>query len=64
MVLLRRPGQGPAGLAVVAPDVTTGPHYWIDAVTLDANGDGRRDVFFVEWEPALGSRLYLNLPAG
>lgn len=39
-----------------------GPHYWIDAVTLDANGDGRLDVFFVEWEPTLGSRLFLNMP--
>ncbi len=42
----------------------TGPHYWIDAVTIDANGDGRQDLFFVEWEPELGSRLFLNLPAG
>lgn len=38
------------------------PHYWIDAVTLDANGDGRLDVFFVEWEPSIGSRLFLNMP--
>ena len=50
--------------AYEAPDVATGPHYWIDAVTLDANGDQRPDVFFVEWEPAIGSRLFLNLPAG
>lgn len=47
-----------------APDVATGPHYWIDAVTLDANGDQRPDVFFVEWEPAIGSRIFLNLPTG
>jgi hypothetical protein len=40
----------------------TGPHYWIDAVTLDANGDGIDDLFFVEWEPALSSSLFLNLP--
>lgn len=46
------------------PDVATGPHYWIDAVTLDANGDQRPDVFFVEWEPAIGSRIFLNLPTG
>lgn len=39
-----------------------GPHYWIDAATLDANSDGRTDVFMVEWDPALGSRLFLNLP--
>lgn len=45
-----------------APDVETGPHYWIDAVTIDANGDQRPDVFFIEWEPSIGSRLYLNLP--
>lgn len=63
LVLLRRPGGG-GGPAFADPDVTTGPHYWIDAAVLDANGDGRLDVFFVEWEPALGSRLYLNLPAG
>jgi enediyne biosynthesis protein E4 len=44
------------------PSVATGPHYWIDAVVLDANGDGRLDVFMVEWEPAVGSRLFLNLP--
>ncbi len=45
-----------------APAVKVGPHYWIDAVTLDANQDGRPDLFFVEWEPSLGSRLFLNLP--
>lgn len=47
-----------------APAVEVGPHYWIDAVTLDANQDGRLDLFFVEWEPSLGSRLFLNLPGG
>jgi len=63
VVLFRRP-RASAGPAFDAPELATGPHYWIDAAVLDANGDGRRDVFFVEWEPALGSRLYLNLPAG
>ena len=37
-------------------------HYWIDGVVFDANGDGRSDVFLVEWEPALSARLFLNLP--
>ncbi len=64
VVLRRDVSSGGAVPRFTALDVTTGPHYWIDAVTLDANGDGRQDVFFVEWEPALGSRLYLNLPAG
>lgn len=65
VVLLRRPDAGQAGGPAFAdPGVSTGPHYWIDAAVLDANGDGRQDVFFVEWEPDLGSRLYLNLPTG
>ncbi|MFV0258215.1 MAG: FG-GAP repeat domain-containing protein [Acidimicrobiales bacterium] len=41
-----------------------GDHYWIEAVVVDANGDGRPDVFFVEWEPSEPSRLFLNLPTG
>jgi enediyne biosynthesis protein E4 len=47
----------------VGPESTAGPHYWIDAVSLDANGDRRLDLFVVEWEPALSSRLFLNLAA-
>lgn len=52
-----------AGTSIFASSGTQADsHYWIDGVTLDANRDGRTDVFMVEWEPALGSRLFLNLP--
>lgn len=56
-------GLGDGGTPTfTSQDPEADAHYWIDGVTLDANGDGRTDVFLVEWEPALGSRLFLNLP--
>ncbi len=54
--------DGAGGTTFTTPPVEVDAHYWIDGVILDANGDGRLDVFLVEWEPALGSRLFLNLP--
>ena len=36
--------------------------YWIDAAVIDADRDGRDDVFLVEWEPALPSRLFRTTP--
>ncbi|MEL7155085.1 MAG: hypothetical protein AAFN30_00645, partial [Actinomycetota bacterium] len=71
-LVLRHRGDGQSGplyeasLAEAAGFEVPGgidAHYWIDGVVLDANGDGRDDVFMVEWEPAIGSRLFLNLPA-
>ncbi|MGI9611725.1 MAG: FG-GAP repeat domain-containing protein [Acidimicrobiales bacterium] len=65
---LRRPivangGEANDGLPGFASnDPVADAHYWIDGVVLDANRDGRQDVFFVEWEPALSARLFLNLP--
>ena len=50
------------GLTLTPSGSVSGPHYWIDAVVLDANRDSRPDVFVVEWEPSTGSRLYLNEP--
>lgn len=52
-------GEGPT---FTPQGEVVGPHYWIDAVTLDADGDSRPDVFVVEWEPAAGSKLFLNEP--
>ena len=34
--------------------------YWVTGPTADVDGDGRLDVFLVEWDPALPSRLLLN----
>ena len=42
-------------------DAALSEHYWIDAVALDANRDGRIDLFFVEWEPAESAMLFLNV---
>lgn len=64
-LVFRRDGEtgGPTfELSGVDLDRDVDAHYWIDAVVLDANGDGRDDVFMVEWEPSVGSRLFLNLP--
>jgi hypothetical protein len=61
VVIVRDGGDEPS---FGSEDPEADEHYWIDAVTLDANGDGRQDVFFVEWEPSLGSKLFLNLPTG
>ncbi|MFV0526928.1 MAG: FG-GAP repeat domain-containing protein [Acidimicrobiales bacterium] len=58
------PTDGPGGVPHYSPaDGIGGDHYWVEAVVLDANGDHRPDVFFVEWEPSEPSRLFLNLPA-
>ncbi|MEZ5409721.1 MAG: FG-GAP-like repeat-containing protein [Acidimicrobiales bacterium] len=62
LVLYRREGDN-GSLRYEPSAPATGRQYWIDAVALDANRDGRQDVFLVEWEPALSSRLFLNLPA-
>lgn len=59
-----RDGSSSRGTVAFGPStIDVGPHYWIDAVALDVNGDRRQDLFFVEWEPTVGSRLFLNLPA-
>ena len=52
-----------AGERYAPPPGAVGPHYWIDAVILDANGDQRPDVFMVEWEPSASARLFLNVPS-
>ena len=36
------------------------PQYWVAGATLDADRDGRLDVFIAEFEPELGSRLLRN----
>ena len=35
--------------------------YWVGAPTIDYDHDGRLDVFLLEWEPALPSRLLRNI---
>ena len=38
--------------------------YWVGAPVADVDHDGRLDVFALEWEPALPSRLYRNVTSG
>lgn len=58
IVLLNRAGtfELPAGLG--------SPHYWVGAPIADVDLDGRLDVFGLEWEPSLPSRLFRNTTAG
>lgn len=48
-----------------APEGLGSDQYWVSSPTGDYDGDGRRDVFAVEWYPELPSRLFHNeLAAG
>jgi hypothetical protein len=40
------------------------PQYWVAGPTADFDRDGRVDVFLVEWEPSLPSRLLRNVSPG
>lgn len=40
------------------------PQYWVAGPTADVDRDGRVDVFLVEWEPSLPSRLLRNTSTG
>jgi hypothetical protein len=40
------------------------PQYWVTGPTTDVDRDGRVDVFLVEWEPSLPSRLLRNVSPG
>ena len=40
------------------------PQYWVAGPTADVDRDGRVDVFLVEWEPSLPSRLLRNVSPG
>ncbi len=40
------------------------PQYWVAGPTADVDRDGRLDVFLVEWEPSLPSRLLRNTSTG
>jgi hypothetical protein len=62
-------GDGPAvfmheGLEGGVPRFSTpdgmGPQYWTAAPAADYDRDGRLDVFLLEWEPSLPSRLLRN----
>lgn len=44
----------------VSPRRTPDAQYWIDAAVVDADRDGRDDLFLVEWEPSIGSVLFRN----
>jgi enediyne biosynthesis protein E4 len=43
-----------------APEGTGDAQYWVAGATLDADRDGRLDVFLVEFEPTLPSVLFRN----
>lgn len=65
-------GEGPAvfrnaGTSPVsfeAPEGLGSPQYWVGAPVADVDRDGRLDVFAVEWEPSLPSRLFANTTSG
>lgn len=42
------------------PEGLGSPQYWVAAPTADYDRDGRLDMFLLEWEPALPSRLLEN----
>jgi len=50
--------------AFEAPEGLGAPHYWVGAPVADFDLDGRLDVFGLEWEPSLPSRLFRNVTAG
>jgi hypothetical protein len=47
-----------------APRGLGDPQYWVAGPTADVDRDGRVDVFLVEWEPSLPSRLLRNTSTG
>jgi enediyne biosynthesis protein E4 len=47
-----------------APTGLGDPQYWVAGPTADFDRDGRVDVFLVEWEPSLPSRLLRNVSPG
>lgn len=40
------------------PDGMGAAQYWVAGATFDSDGDASPEMFAVEWEPALGSRLF------
>ncbi len=44
----------------VAPSDLGDPQYWISGPIADIDRDGRSDLFLLEWEPSLPSRLLRN----
>ncbi len=58
-------GEPGAGPSFTPPEGLGDDQYWVTGPTADVDADGRLDVFLVEWDPALPSRLLLNrTPAG
>jgi len=43
-----------------APSGLGSDQYWVSGAVSDFDRDGRQDVFLVEWEPSLPSRLWRN----
>jgi hypothetical protein len=54
-VLLGEGGEPPR---FTTPDGLGDPQYWIAGAVFDADGDGAPEIFVVEWEPALASKLF------
>lgn len=54
-VLLNEGGDPPR---FSTPDGLGSPQYWISGAVFDADSDGVPEIFLVEWEPALGSKLF------
>ena len=65
MAVFRSLGMVGGVLRFESPQGLGDDQYWVAGPTADIDRDGRLDVFLVEWEPALPSRLFRNTsPAG
>ena len=60
--IFRHLGVGESGGVprFAAPADLGSDQYWVTGGIADFDGDGRQDVFMVEWEPELPSKLWLN----
>ena len=54
-VLLNRGGDQPT---FETPDGIGAKQYWVAGAIVDVDGDPDPEIFLVEWEPAIGSRLF------
>jgi hypothetical protein len=58
--ILRNLGRAGPAMAFATPPGMGSPQYWVTGATGDFDGDGRLDLFLLENDPALPSRLWRN----
>ncbi len=56
--------RGTSPVSFEAPEGLGSQQYWVGAPVADVDRDGRLDVFAVEWEPSLPSRMFRNTSPG